>query len=142
MELGLSLPLSLANKEKMGYLLKVEKLNFDSIWVGDTTEDVDVFGNVEFVLNRTNSVCVWTGVTSPFYYSIESLAEMCHHYSQQFPSRFGLGLGIGSPTRIPTQYQKKPVHHFKARIKAFVDIIPHRIAVKKNRFIFLSLSAP
>ncbi|MHA1200630.1 MAG: hypothetical protein ACTSQF_15030, partial [Candidatus Heimdallarchaeaceae archaeon] len=69
----------------------------------------------------------WTGITSPFYYSLEVLFALSVWSYSNFPKRFGLGLGIGNPKIInnPVVYDK-PFSNFKNAVNNLLDIVDIR----------------
>jgi len=121
MEIGFSLPLKLGIDDKITYVHKIESLNFDHLWIGDNSITVDVFSNVKLALSSSHSLNVWTGITSPFYYTLRDLSKTCYYLSRNFSHRFGLGLGIGRKEILPENYKKRPVYYFKKAVRSFIE---------------------
>ncbi len=127
MEVGLSLPIKMSGELKELYALNARKIGVKSIWIGDNPPINNAFMDIARLLKVIPDMEFWTGITSPFYYSLEVLFALSVWSYSNFPKRFGLGLGIGNPEIIndPTIYDQ-PFSSFQKAIKSLLQIVDIR----------------
>ncbi len=127
MEVGLSLPIKMTGESKELYCLNARKIGVNSIWIGDNPPINNAFLDIARLLKSVPDVEFWTGITSPFYYSLEVLFALSVWSYSNFLKRFGLGLGIGNPEIIndPSIYEK-PFSNFKEAIENLLKIVEIR----------------
>ncbi len=131
MEVGLSLPIKMSGDHKELYALNARKIGVKSIWIGDNPPINNAFLDIGRLLKSVPDMEFWTGITSPFYYSLEVLLALSVWLYTNFPKRFGLGLGIGNPNIIkdPTIYEK-PFTNFKDAVEKLLQIVDIRKSQK------------
>jgi alkanesulfonate monooxygenase SsuD/methylene tetrahydromethanopterin reductase-like flavin-dependent oxidoreductase (luciferase family) len=127
MEIGLSIPIKMSADEKEQYIYKAQSVGVNNIWVGDNPPINNAFLDIGRLISKTETMNFWTGVTSPFYYSLEVLFSLSVWFARNYPNRFGLGLGIGNVTVIENiAFKKKPFSSFKMEIEKLEEIIEIR----------------
>ena len=123
MEIGLSIPIKMSADEKEQYIYKAQSIGVNNIWVGDNPPINNAFLDIGRLISKTETMNFWTGVTSPFYYSLEVLFSLSVWFARNYPNRFGLGLGIGNINVIENiEFKKKPFSSFKMEIEKLDDI--------------------
>ncbi|MHA1347151.1 MAG: LLM class flavin-dependent oxidoreductase [Candidatus Heimdallarchaeaceae archaeon] len=123
MEIGLSIPIKMSADEKEQYIYKAQSVGVNNIWVGDNPPINNAFLDIGRLISKTETMRFWTGVTSPFYYSLEVLFSLSIWFARNYPNRFGLGLGIGNVDVIENvKFKKKPFSSFKMEINKLHDI--------------------
>jgi len=127
MEVGLSLPIKMSGELKELYTLNARKIGVKSIWIGDNPPINNAFLDIARILKAVPEIECWTGITSPFYYSLEVLFALSVWSYSNFPKRFGLGLGIGNPNIIndPAIFEK-PFTSFKTAIEELLHFVEIR----------------
>lgn len=127
MDVGLSLPIKMTGELKELYTLNARKIGVKSIWIGDNPPINNAFMDIARLLKAVPDLEFWTGITSPFYYSLEVLFALSVWSYSNFPNRFGLGLGIGNPKIIndPVIYDK-PFSNFKKAVNNLLKIVEVR----------------
>lgn len=130
MEVGLSLPIKMTGEHKELYTLNARKIGVKSIWIGDNPPINNAFLDIGRLLKGIPDIEFWTGITSPFYYSLEVLFALSIWLYSNYSKRFGLGLGIGNPDVIndPT-ISKKPFTHFTKTVEDLLQIVD----IRKNQ---------
>ena len=124
MEVGLSLPIKMTGELKELYALNARKIGVKSIWIGDNPPINNAFLDIAKLLKAIPDIECWTGITSPFYYSLEVLFALSVWSYSNFPGRFGLGLGIGNPKIIDDpSVHEKPFTKFKKAIDDLLQIV-------------------
>ncbi len=127
MEIGLSIPIKMSADEKEQYIYKAQSIGVNNIWIGDNPPINNAFLDIGRLVSKTETMNFWTGVTSPFYYSLEVLFSLSVWFAKNYPNRFGLGLGIGNVNIIENMALKdKPFSSFKMEIEKLNDIIKIR----------------
>ncbi len=117
--LGLSLPLRLEKEDKIKYAKKAEAMMVDHIWVGDNPQKNSAMFDVSAILEHTDVVELWTGVTSPFYYILDVLITFHYQMNKEYNNRFGLGLGIGNPSLFSDKLSSKSFFSdFSSKVKS------------------------
>ena len=130
MEIGLSIPIKMSVDEKEHYIYKAQSIGVNNIWVGDNPPINNAFLDIGRLISKTETMNFWTGVTSPFYYSLEVLFSLSVWFARNYPNRFGLGLGIGNINVIENEeFKKKPFSSFKMEVKKLIDITE----IRKNQ---------
>ncbi len=123
MEIGLSIPIKMTAEEKEQYVKTAKEVGISSIWIGDNPLINNAFLDIGRLFSTIKDVKFWTGITSPFYYSIEVLFSLSIWFSRNYSSRFGLGLGIGNMNIIDDdKIHAKPFTHFKQEITKLQEI--------------------
>jgi len=123
MELGLSIPIKMSVDEKEQYIYKAQSVGVNNIWIGDNPPINNAFLDIGRLISKTETMSFWTGVTSPFYYSLEVLFSLSVWFARNYPNRFGLGLGIGNVNVVENiEFKKKPYSSFKMEIEKLDDI--------------------
>ena len=123
MEIGLSIPIKMTAEEKEQYVKSAKDVGISSIWVGDNPPINNAFLDIGRLFSSIKDMNFWTGITSPFYYSIEVLFSLSIWLSRNYSSRFGLGLGIGNMKVIDDdKISSKPFSHFKEELFRLQDI--------------------
>ncbi len=123
MEIGLSIPIKMSADEKEQYIYKAQSVGVNNIWIGDNPPINNAFLDIGRLISKTETMSFWTGVTSPFYYSLEVLFSLSVWFARNYPNRFGLGLGIGNVNIIENaEFKKKPFSSFKMEIEKLDDI--------------------
>ncbi|MBY9001097.1 MAG: LLM class flavin-dependent oxidoreductase [Candidatus Heimdallarchaeota archaeon] len=127
MDIGLSIPIRLTADLKEQYVYKAQSVGVFNIWVGDNPPVNNAFLDIGRLISKTETMNFWTGVTSPFYYSLEVLFSLSVWFSRNYPGRFGLGLGIGNSDVIENDTIKaKPFTNFQMEIDKLQEIIAIR----------------
>ncbi len=127
MEIGLSIPIKMSADEKEQYIYKAQSVGVNNIWIGDNPPINNAFLDIGRLISKTETMNFWTGITSPFYYSLEVLFSLSVWFAKNYPNRFGLGLGIGNVNVIEnTEFKKKPFSSFKMEIEKLDEIIEIR----------------
>ncbi len=127
MEIGLSIPIKMSVDEKEQYIYKAQSIGVNNIWIGDNPPINNAFLDIGRLISKTETMNFWTGITSPFYYSLEVLFSLSVWFAKNYPNRFGLGLGIGNVNVIEnTEFKKKPFSSFKMEIEKLNEIIEIR----------------
>ena len=140
MEVGLSLPIKMSSAEKEGYVAKAKQIGVSSIWVGDNPPINNAFLDIGRLIGNIEDINFWTGITSPFYYSVEVLFSLNVWLSRNYPNRFGLGLGIGNLNLIEDEkITRKPFSSFKKEVNQLLSITEIR-KVKQGKEDFPSLA--
>lgn len=117
--LGLSLPLRLEKEGKIKYAKKAEEITIDHIWVGDNPQKNSAMFDVSTILEHTDVLQIWTGVTSPFYYILDILSTFHYQMNKEYNQRFGLGLGIGNPNLFSDKLSSKSFFSdFSSKVKS------------------------
>ncbi|MHA1199655.1 MAG: LLM class flavin-dependent oxidoreductase [Candidatus Heimdallarchaeaceae archaeon] len=123
MEIGLSIPIKMSADEKEQYIYKAQSVGVNNIWIGDNPPINNAFLDIGRLISKTETMKFWTGITSPFYYSLEVLFSLSVWFARNYPNRFGLGLGIGNVNVIENiEFKKKPFSSFKMEIEKLADI--------------------
>ncbi len=123
MELGLSIPIKQSIDEKEQYIYKAQSVGVNHIWIGDNPPINNAFLDIGRLISKTETMNFWTGVTSPFYYSLEVLFSLSVWFAKNYPNRFGLGLGIGNVNVIENnEFKNKPFSSFKMEIERLDEI--------------------
>ncbi|MHA1259911.1 MAG: LLM class flavin-dependent oxidoreductase [Candidatus Heimdallarchaeaceae archaeon] len=127
MKVGLSLPIKLSSEKKLEFTLIAQELGVSSIWVGDNPPINNAFLDIGRLIGSTSKISFWTGITSPFYYSIEVLFSLSVWLTHNYPGRFGLGLGIGDTSIIKDrEVIRKPFSSFKKEINNLLKLVEIR----------------
>jgi len=123
MEIGLSIPIKMSAEKKEQYAKTAKEVGISSIWIGDNPPINNAFLDIGRLFSVIKDMNFWTGITSPFYYSIEVLFSLSVWFSRNYSSRFGLGLGIGDMNIIDDyNVQAKPFTNFKQEITKLQEI--------------------
>ncbi len=123
MKVGLSIPIRMSGEEKEIYAHDAKSIGIESIWVGDNPPINNAFLDIGRLLRGVKDIEIWTGVTSPFYYSLEVLFALSVWLNNNFPNRFGLGLGIGNPDVFKDEdISLKPFSNFKSSLNRLLEI--------------------
>ncbi len=123
MEIGLSIPIKMSADEKEQYIYKAQSIGVNNIWIGDNPPINNAFLDIGRLISKTETLNFWTGITSPFYYSLEVLFSLSVWFARNYPNRFGLGLGIGNVNVVEnTEFKNKPFSSFKMEIEKLDDI--------------------
>lgn len=123
MEIGLSIPIKMTAEEKEQYAKTAKEVGINSIWIGDNPPINNAFLDIGRLFSTVKDMKFWTGITSPFYYSLEVLFSLSIWFSRNYSSRFGLGLGIGNMNIIEDdKIRSKPFTHFKQEITKLQEI--------------------
>jgi len=140
MDVGLSLPIEMISQQKEDYVRKARKVGVSSIWIGDNPPINNAFLDIGRLIGNIEDVNFWTGITSPFYYSIEVLFSLSVWLSKNYPNRFGLGLGIGNLNLIPDEKVKnKPFTNFQNDVDKLLNLVEIRKA-KQREYDFPQLA--
>ncbi|MCG3226664.1 MAG: hypothetical protein H7645_07080 [Candidatus Heimdallarchaeota archaeon] len=124
MDIGLSIPIMMSAEEKEQYAKTAKEIGVDSIWIGDNPPINNAFLDIGRLFSSVKDLNFWTGITSPFYYSVEVLFSLSVWFSRNYPKRFGLGLGIGNMGIIDDESIKaQPFSSFKKEIERLFQII-------------------
>ncbi|MHA1224462.1 MAG: LLM class flavin-dependent oxidoreductase [Candidatus Heimdallarchaeaceae archaeon] len=134
MKVGLSLPIKLSSEKKLEFTLIAQELGVSSIWVGDNPPINNAFLDIGRLIGSTSKISFWTGITSPFYYSIEVLFSLSVWLTHNYPGRFGLGLGIGDTSIIK---DREVIRKPKQKL---ADFPPLAIGGGGNRMIDLAFT--
>ena len=127
MDIGLSIPIRMSAEEKVEYAKTAKEIGIDSIWVGDNPPINNAFLDIGRLFSSIKDMNFWTGITSPFYYSVEVLFSLSVWFARNYPNRFGLGLGIGNMDVIDEETIKDhPYSSFKEEIDKLFQIIEIR----------------
>ena len=123
MDIGLSIPIKMSADEKEQYIFKAQSIGVNNIWIGDNPPINNAFLDIGRLISKIETMNFWTGVTSPFYYSLEVLFSLSVWFARNYPNRFGLGLGIGNVEVVEnTEFKNKPFSSFKMEIEKLDDI--------------------
>ena len=123
MDIGLSIPIKMSAQEKEQYTKNAKEIGVTSIWVGDNPPINNAFLDIGRLFSNVQDMKFWTGITSPFYYSIEVLFSLSVWFSRNYPTRFGLGLGIGNMGIIEDEtIRKKPFTSFRKELERLLEI--------------------
>ncbi len=123
MKVGLSIPIRMSGEEKEIYAHDAKSIGIESIWVGDNPPRNNAFLDISRLLKGVKDIEIWTGITSPFYYSVEVLFALSIWLNNNFPNRFGLGLGIGNPDVFKDEdISLKPFSNFRSSVNKLLDI--------------------
>jgi hypothetical protein len=123
MEIGLSIPIKMTAEEKEQYVITAKEVGISSIWIGDNPPINNAFLDIGRLFSSIKDMNFWTGITSPFYYSIEVLFSLSIWFSRNYSSRFGLGLGIGNMNIIDNEgISSKPFTSFKRELVRLQEI--------------------
>ncbi|MHA1401985.1 MAG: LLM class flavin-dependent oxidoreductase [Candidatus Heimdallarchaeaceae archaeon] len=117
MELGLSLPISYSYEKQLDYVKKAHKIGFEHIWVSDNPPVNNAFLTIQNLLDNVDKIRIGTGITSPFYYSTETLVGLTYSLVKNYGSRFILGLGLGNFNILAKEVQAKPFTYFSKIVK-------------------------
>ncbi len=140
MEVGLSLPIAMTSEQKEDYVLKAKEIGVSSIWVGDNPPINNAFLDIGRLIGNIKKMDFWTGITSPFYYSLEVLFSLSVWLSKNYPKRFGLGLGIGNLNLIQDEDVKnQPFTHYKTDVDKLLNLVEIRKA-KQGEYDFPQLA--
>ena len=132
MKVGLSIPISMSGEEKENYARDAKSIGIESIWVGDNPPVNNAFLDIGRLLKGTEKIEIWTGITSPFYYSTEVLFALSVWLYNNYPNRFGLGLGIGNPAIFKDdEISLKPLTNFKSSVAKLLEIADIRKTQQK-----------
>jgi alkanesulfonate monooxygenase SsuD/methylene tetrahydromethanopterin reductase-like flavin-dependent oxidoreductase (luciferase family) len=124
MDIGLSIPIRMSAEEKETYAKTAKEIGIDSIWVGDNPPINNAFLDIGRLFANIKDINFWTGITSPFYYSVEVLFSLSVWFARNYPGRFGLGLGIGNMDIIDEDLiRSHPYSNFKKEIDKLFQII-------------------
>ena len=127
MDIGLSIPIRMSAEEKVKYAKTAKEIGIDSIWIGDNPPINNAFLDIGRLFSSISDLNFWTGITSPFYYSVEVLFSLSVWFARNYPNRFGLGLGIGNMDVIDEELIKtQPYSSFKEEIDKLFQIIKIR----------------
>ena len=127
MDVGLSLPIKITSEQKEEYVQKAQEIGVSSIWVGDNPPTNNAFLDIGRLIGKVPDMKFWTGITSPFYYSIEVLFSLSVWLSKNYPKRFGLGLGTGNLNLIQDQNIKNlPFTFFKKDVDKLLKLVEIR----------------
>jgi alkanesulfonate monooxygenase SsuD/methylene tetrahydromethanopterin reductase-like flavin-dependent oxidoreductase (luciferase family) len=123
MKVGLSIPIRMSGEEKENYAHDAKSIGIESIWVGDNPPINNAFLDIGRLLKGVKGIEIWTGITSPFYYSLEVLFALSVWLYTNYPNRFGLGLGIGNPEIFKEdEISTKPFTNFKKSVDQLLEI--------------------
>lgn len=127
MEVGLSLPIKMPIAKKAEFVKKAKSLGITSIWIGDNPPINNAFLDIGRLIGSVNNIKFWTGITSPFYYSLEVLFSLSVWLNRNYPGRFGLGLGTGNPEVIEDEdIIKKPYTSFTRELEKLLNLVEIR----------------
>ncbi len=132
MKVGLSIPIRMSGEEKENYARDAKSIGIESIWVGDNPPINNAFLDIGRLLKGVNGIEIWTGITSPFYYSLEVLFALSVYMYNNYPNRFGLGLGIGNPEIFKeNDVSTKPFTNFRKSVNHLLEIAEIRKTQQK-----------
>ena len=132
MDIGLSIPIMMSAEEKEEYANTAKEIGIDSIWIGDNPPINNAFLDIGRLFSSVKDLNFWTGITSPFYYSVEVLFSLSVWFARNYPGRFGLGLGIGNMDIIKDEsIRTQPFSSFKKEMDRLFQII--RVRKEKQK---------
>ncbi len=140
MYIALSIPIQYNNNEQINYVLKGKNIGVNDYWIGDNPPINNAFLNAQLILSAVPSVRVGTGITSPFYYNIQSLTALACNLWSAYNSRFILGLGIGKIDLLK-ELKTSPFTNFKNQLELLISSVNKRLE-RKTDYSFPSENYP
>ncbi|UJG41191.1 MAG: hypothetical protein K9W45_01700 [Candidatus Heimdallarchaeum aukensis] len=127
MKIGFSIPISENNKNQLHYVKNLNDLGIEQFWIGDNPPVNNAFLTIEHILSRIEKITLGTGITSPFYYSKQTLVGTVEYFIKNYGKRFILGLGFGKKKSFFDSNERLDFRKFQSYTHELVETVRHRL---------------